>query len=445
MENERDDRVIFLADLVFAALYQWRKLLIGALVFAVLLGGFSGIKQISGSSAGEEKETYLQQMEAYNSEVALLENRIAATQEYLKSQQEYLEKAPLMQLNAYQLYESVVVFAVQTEYKINTDTVYQDPDNLQALLRSYSTLLQNEHVLDAMAQVIDVPTKYAKELMWIHLGDAGTRTLSVGIRYTNPEQADAMLDVVINSINDNQPQIADSMGAHQLVLSTRSITEIMDTTIIDAQANAFQHKDTLTASLDEMTLQLEDMTPPANGAAFSFKSIVVNALIGAFLGLFLVAAWACAIHVMGAKVYSVRTLKNRTGLKVLGAICASEKQNPVDLWLRKLEGRNNAAQQADFLAVAVSTYCEKGAKVLLAGSCDESVRQDLLTALNTAGITAVDHGSLLTSPQALRALPEQDGVLLLAQCNVTPYRCIEEEMEIAADRSKLLGCILVNG
>jgi CarD family transcriptional regulator len=45
----------------------------------------------------------------------------------------------------------------------------------------------------------------------------------------------------------------------------------------------------------------------------------------------------------------------------------------------------------------------------------------------------------------LQALAQQDAVVLLAQCGESAYRLIEEEMEIAADRSKLLGCILVNG
>ncbi len=445
MEIERDDRVIFIKDLLFAALYQWRKILIAALVFAVLLGAYAGFNEWKKTSAPQSKEDYLLELETFNKDKALLEARISATQKYLASQKEYLEKAPLMQLNAYQLYEAVVVFSVQSEYQIQPGMSYQDPDNLQALLRSYTTLLQNEHVLQAMAQVIGVPAKYAKELMWIHAGDITTRTLSVGIRYSDAKTAQAMLDAVITCMQVNQSQIAESIGNHQLLLSTRSVTEIMDTSIITTQTNAYTQQQNLAASLESMEQQLKNMTPPQYGVKSSVKKIIVFALIGAFLGVFLVAGVACVCHIAGGKVYSIRTLKNRTGMKVIGCICADSKPNAIDLWLRKLEGRNTNPQQADFLAAAVGTYCTIGAKVLLAGDCDESVRTSLQQAMHAAGITVTDYGSLLSSAQALQALAQQDAVVLLAQCGSTAYRLVEEEMELAADRSNLLGCILVNG
>lgn len=445
MENERDDRVIFLKDLLFAALYQWRRILIAALVLAVLFGVYAGFNEWKRITVPQSKEQYLLQLEEYNKGKSLLEARIAATQEYLAGQKKYLEEAPLMQLNAYQLYEAVVVFSVQSEYQIQPGMFYQNPDNLQALLHSYTALLESEQVLQAMAQVIDVPAKYVKDLIQIQSEDVSTRTLGVGIRYSDAQQAQAMMDAVVACIQINQPQIAESIGNHQLLISTRSVTEIMDSSIIEEQTKAYSHQQELAASLQNMEQQLSQMRAPQYGVKSSTKEIVLFVLLGGFLGAFLVAGWACLCHIAGAKVYSVRTLKNRTGVKVLGSICSESKLHPIDLWLRNLEGRNIDSQHAAFLAAAVSTCCTTGAKVLLAGSCDEAVRQDLLQALNAAGITATDCGSLLTSAQALQTLAQQDAVVLLAQCGNTPYRLVEEEMEIIADRSKLLGCILVNG
>ena len=61
-----------------------------------------------------------------------------------------------------------------------------------------------------------------------------------------------------------------------------------------------------------------------------------------------------------------------------------------------------------------------------------------------ARITAA--GSLLESPEALKALAECEAVVLVARCGSTRYNDILQQAEKIEDHGKqLIGCVLMDG
>jgi hypothetical protein len=213
-----------------------------------------------------------------------------------------------------------------------------------------------------------------------------------------------------------------------------------DATIAAKQKQAFE---SLTALQTQKSEWQKLQVKPA--AASKASNPVIMAVLGAAIGAFLVCAVACVSHISSSKVYSVRTLKNRTGATVLGSIIASKKKDPIQQWLHRLEGRNDLTNQASVLAAIVGTYCSEGKKLLIAGNGEDTIVQALVQELTGLGVQVAAHGSLLDSPKALQALPEQDAVLLAVQCGQSMYHQVEEEMKLAADHAQLLGCFVIDG
>ena len=51
MDYQKDEQVIYFKDLIFVALYQWRRILAFAIAAALVLGGFMGMRSWKAYSA----------------------------------------------------------------------------------------------------------------------------------------------------------------------------------------------------------------------------------------------------------------------------------------------------------------------------------------------------------------------------------------------------------
>lgn len=442
MIPERDDRMIFLKDLLFTTLYQWRKILVAIVVFALVLGGYAAYKESAKVSDVPSKTVQEHALTLYKENKALLEAKIKHTKESLDGQHQYITQSPFMQLNATDLYLADVMFSIETDYQILPEMTYQNPDKTPAILQSYITFLTGDEVTNTAGQIIGVPAQYTSEL--ISVSTPASTTLRIQIQYTTREGAQAIMDAIVNCLNQKQTQVAQSAGTHKLQLVTSSVTNIADPNVTTVQEAAFSRQEALRVNLANLELQLTQLQEPSS-YVFSIKNVIVYAVVGAILGAFLIAGLACVCHIAGAKVYSERTLKNRTGIKVLGCIPSGKKMHPIDRFLFKLEGRCTSSDQIPIIAATVRTYCNNATSLLIAGDWDNTLQQSMVQALNALGIRSAVYSSLLDSPEALLALPNYESVLLIVQCGSSRYTHIEHEMEIATDHSKLIGCVLIDG
>lgn len=105
MEKERNDQVIFVKDLLFAALYQWRWIIAAALVFAIILGGAVGFSQFKNASNTASAEAVQAAMDSYENEKLLLEKKVEDAQKMVESQEEYNLESAVMALDPYGPYQ----------------------------------------------------------------------------------------------------------------------------------------------------------------------------------------------------------------------------------------------------------------------------------------------------------------------------------------------------
>jgi len=165
METTRDDQVIYLKDLVFTVLYQWRKVLCVTIIFAILLGGFEAVKLISGHT--ETQEAYEEQLQLYEENMADCQANIDAIIQNIEIQKAYLYNSVLLKLNPYR----VCVGNLALNIKVDSQ---DPPSRAVTLLEAYSRILENGDALAAASEEMQVDTEYLRELVSFKYVTEGT-------------------------------------------------------------------------------------------------------------------------------------------------------------------------------------------------------------------------------------------------------------------------------
>ena len=247
----------------------------------------------------------------------------------------------------------------------------------------------------------------------------------------------------INRLNPDYPQqekVYDELSplVHRLEKQKATIAHQMETlrekqeefsAITENMKEGFivvdSHADVI--SYNSSALRILGMTTVA-------KSAVKFAVLGGVLGAFIVVFGVCVIFLMSDKVYSAKELKNRYGVKILGALPAKACKCPIDQWLNELEGRVFEADEAirnGLIAQNVRNGIGDVKKLLVVGSVDAVHVEALAKALETElpEITVVAGGNMLKDVETLKKLPECDGVVLVEACGLSKYGDIAQEIE----------------
>ena len=172
---------------------------------------------------------------------------------------------------------------------------------------------------------------------------------------------------------------------------------------------------------------------------------LVFAVIGAFLGVVIVAVCAWLSYICGSKIYNAKVLENRTGIRILGCVAADKKRDPITRWFRKLDGR--AMHTApDAVTVNIRNLAKDAKKLLVMGNFQAEAMADLTKKLEEGGISCVVCADPSVKADALEALPDCDKVVLVETCGQSRYEAVEWAIKTVEDHEKpLLGCVLING
>ena len=450
MENKRNSQNIYFKDLLFSALRCWRAMLAVALVGALLLGGLQLVPGLTGSN-DSLKEEYLAEKKQYEVAYNSLVTKIAVLQENLDTQRQYMEKSVFMRLNPYAFYETNVKLYVDTNYQVDPNLSLQDPDKSESVLAAYEAAFLSGDFIDTLATLAGTEPQYATELVTCLITPTAN-TISISISCVNQEIANACLDAVIVQVSKLRESISAAVASHDVGFLSKSVSQKVDQTIVTKQAEITNRTTSFQKVLDDAEVQLSSLVRPTNTGTVWFFVIYVLlfTLLGALLGAFLVVGFVWIRHISSSKVYSAQTLRDRTGLKVLGCIRSKAITSRADQWVLRKEGRsiNDPEKQAVLLAAGIRNRCKDVSSILITGRPTAEARDHLIPALQAAMAdkTILDAKSLCLDADAQGALASCDAVILVAQCGVSYYGDILAEAETVNEcGKKLLGCVLLDG
>ena len=434
MEQERDMQTVFFKDLFFAILHKWKLMIVAILVGALLLGGLQFLDNLKAKRqtnllAGEEISQREQLQQAIDNNDLRIE-----------TQQAYLSVSPLMSIDPNQVYQSTLVLYIHTNYKIQPNLTYQNPDSMPAILSAYQRVLSDGTVITRIAEQTELPAEFLHELITSTATTSHPGILSITVNAKDEQTSNMLLSALQQTMKDATETIIEQTADHKLTCQTYPAVMRSDSQIATLQEQALQRL----ASLQNQKTELQKMQ--TNIVISSDEaSPILYAVIGAVLGIFVICAWSCIGHIGSKKVYSERTLKNHTGIKVIGRAPSTDHHSKAGLWLRKLEGRTTTTRSIDVVAANIRNQNIGAGGLLVIGAAPKTDREALQTALTNAAVTFTDGGDLLTEPTAFDHLATCSAVLLIEKCNHSTYEDIDRVMELVADQNKpIIGCVLLD-
>lgn len=431
MEQEKDTQKIFFRDLIFAALYRWKTFLVFVVIFALLLGGFALLKgndtaTLAGSTMTPETNAVVEQLKTTLDHQKL----------DIARQTEYIENSVLMTIDPYATYSaSLLVFVTPENYEIG------EHDPSAGILYSYKGAMIDENTVKELAQQFEMPSKYFRELLTSAV--PSDSYLELTVRADTEERVTAYIAAIEAALHEKEEAVAAATVPHTVTVSSFYSGPKYDSSLYSQQNSTLQRLKNTKADLATNQRELNRLLPaklvPGN------TNPVLFAVIGAFLGGCLAIAYAWIAHIASVKVYSARTLTVNTGIRVLGCVTDTAKQDAMTRWLRKLEGRSDN-EKTDAVTANIRNRCGDVKKLLIMGNYPENTVTALVQGLEQAGISCVLCKDPYLNADALEALPGCDGVVLAETCGKTRYDRVVWAMELVQDHGKhLLGCILING
>ncbi len=435
MGYEKNEDIIFVKDLLFATLYQWRRTFAVALIFALIIGGVATITEYRKAHNAPSEATIQAALDEYEDEKDILTKEFEKAEKQLKLCETYLAESILMNADAFSLYRANLILAVD---------VPEETEYAGAVLHSYLMYLNGNALLEDAAQTLGINATYLPELIKTEQNEQNPRSVLITITYPTKDGAHQLLTLITKHMDLSKTQILENIGQHTMGMVVNQVFPCIDTDIASKQQGALQQLDSLKNAVAEAENNLANLQEPDFASAtFSKKKVLIFAVIGAVFGGIMVAVVACLMHIARGTVYSARTLKNKTGLNLLGVIPSSNKKNMVDKWLLQLEGRITDPAQAQVALSTAYNYCKNTVRLLVAGDC-EGKQQNVADKLKDMGVEIVAAGNLLCNADTVAQLPACDAVLLVEECDTSRYTNIMQTLALVSDQKKpVIGFILL--
>ncbi len=456
MYTENYEQEIDLKDLLFYLLYQWRVLLLAAVLGMAALAGVKVVKSGQSSVKEEVQQDYDTLMEEYEAEKLAAEKAIENLQASMEEQNRYIAEAPLMQINPYN--------EVCTTADILVEARGESADNrLTNLLQLYKNTLLSGDYISEIARAAGTETRYIKDLISIEennssvssgqeiivLEDAGARSTMGRMRITvigNEESLTEMImEYVLSEAEEIGKTLESEIGEHSLKVLAQSTGDRVDLDILTKQQRVRNSVTDLQKSLTAFEDSLDKIKKPENvlASGVSSKGVLKYAILGFLAGGFVATCAYCAVFILNDKVTSEKEICTRFGIKSLGEFSREPKKKKrvlgfIDSWLHRLAGDvKNCPDEIvyEMIAANIENYGSGKHTLFITGMASPETLKRICDRLSRdlTGYEIKCQGDMVANASARRMLAECDGAVLVEEQGVSRYSQIQQELEIASN------------
>lgn len=478
--NSTYEQEIDLKDLVFAILYKWRVVMLAAVLFAVILGGYKMVDGIAQQRGAEymqkeqkQQKQYQKDVEEYETIKAGYEQEIKNIRRNIEAQSFYLENSILMNMDPYDKHTASVDFLFKQEVfpqgNASAPVMYVYNNGLTSAYTSYITQGID---LSGMAKELGTQTIYLKELITV-IPDEWGQMLSLSVCYTDKKGAEQILDVILDAVKEKKDDFTDIFGAHELYITNRMSDALvngmhpysgqyysMNGALVDTKLaeNQKQMNDSLvslqtTLKEKEGSLEaLEEPLPPVQGSMMeSVKTGIKYVVLGGVLGAFIAVFCICVAFLMTDKVSAAKELKRRYRLKVLAEFPREPKKrlcSGIDRWIDRLGGKTDSLsedERYELAAANLKNYAGSAKNLMVIGTVSTETLTMVAEKLAElcSDMTLAIGADLNKNAEAVRKLSEYEAVILVEQSEVSHYREIEKEIETVYNVKKEIVGVMV--
>ena len=438
---------VTLKELMAIAVRRGRLMVILAVVFAVLLGGVQGVRQVQASRNEENspekiEARYQEALAQYELDRQALEQQIASAQRDLDSQRDYNDQSLLMALDPYELYTTTIHLAVTNVIRPEQSQTILTESSMDFLVSKIQSQYQVYwDSLDLETALAENPypgtaDKYLREIVKLSLMNGGGLTITA--QSNSQESASALAESALECLRAGQPTIAQGSYGHTFTLIARVTKEVIDDSLAETQAANLAAVGTDEATLTDLTQQLEALQEPQPEAGYTVSAILKGmvrwAILGAVLGIVLGIFAALVAYLFRSRAETTRQLALGLAVPFLGAVPRSRT-----LWDRmadRILGERTWKDQEQalaYLAGSARSALERGTAVALVSTLplpeDDPALQAVARTLRDLGVgvsIATDAGH---SPCVSQIVTDSAAVVLAERCGVSRWEDLAETMD----------------
>ena len=301
-----------------------KKMRFAVITLAVLLAftaiGYTKAKKDAEkvSEQQEKIDTYLSQVEKYETAIADSKEALKKAEEQHASLQEYVDNAVYMKLDSNNVWVGSVQYTVQPGEGTNTGNVL-NAMNLYVTQGGLKEDIGEEHG--------ELGVKYWSEVIGTNING---QTLSVTIMQSSEELAKRSIEVIKERLVAHAPVVAESHGKFEFVEQATSIYTKSEAGIVNTQnsrRNDLKNYETNHSDIEKRIFNeqntldqyIENNKPDSLEVQHTsmVKTVVMFAVIGLLVGLWIAIGIVLIDYIAGNRVKNEEDVK-KLGLEILG-------------------------------------------------------------------------------------------------------------------------------
>lgn len=465
-EFERE-RVISIADLFREIVYKLWLVILIAVIFAALAGGYKYVKdskandiqtEVADAASLEVDMSESQKQQIYNA---------LRVQENIKQQQEYLDNSVLIQIDPYN--ES----KVSLQYYLICDGDYQ-----RDLLNAYDDYVSNGALAaDLQANNVGLDVIYLNELVSYDGYEEKTneaelqssKSFEVKVVHANADECQKIANAISTCLESYQSQLNSAVGEHRLVLVNQSSSQVVDKSLWNYSVDRITNLTTTKESLKTLKAEFNDdqlvvfqyysaqaageemqetVAAEATSVSISKKCVALGAIVGSVLAVIFILLRYFA----GGVVSTVSDLEGMYNLCILGNLQISKRSIWISIW-DKLTGRKKIAVEEEYtlLMLKIRNVCEKGGikRLLISGSTglqmDCEWISKLVSDLKKLGVEMEIADDVIRSSEVVDKLSKFEHIIFVEKMRSSRFADIAQEKKSCMEQKvQIEGVIILN-
>ena len=410
-----NELTISITDLLAVLMRKGKKIMLFAICFAVLLGGYKGYS--TWQKMNDEEWLNLEQME-YDQELLKLERKIEKANRYTQQREEYMNNSFRMQINPYDknIAEIYLVISGIDENAVEMtfgDTVTPIEYLTEKIATQYELLwaaqdLSSQLKLEEYKGVLN---KYIIEM--VSFGYAGGGILKITAVGRDAVEANALAEEVCSVVMKMHSTAVKNSYSHTISRLDKVEQSLIDADLADYQAAQYELLDSYQDSIIEAEKEIKKLDAPDTLLVAALKMAIIGGVVGAALA----CVWYCCKAMLQGLLQSSAHGEKVWEIPFVGSISANKGLfKRLANWVSGELVWKDEEQALDYIVQTIKLRAQ-GKNLLLISTLDlkkhEAQLDKLRKTLRAGGMTVMTVDDAMHNPKAMARMDECDDVLLV--------------------------------
>lgn len=474
------ERIITISDLIVEIIRKLWLVIVMAVIFALLLGGYKYAKDSKAASSKDMTEDISDMTSGLSDADRTAVDNVLLVQDNLNQQQEYADNSILMKINPYDESNVVLQYHFDTGYVPQGEADSEDYSN--DLLSSYQNYV-NEGALssDLSSKGIDVDIQYLNELINCTIDNdklnnsdgtlainSTSNSFEIKVIHVNEKKCQELAEKITECLEEYQKILDDSVGAHTLTLVDQSYSRVVDKSLwtykydrVNSIVTMQEKLDTLKEKLNTSQLDIveksnkqNEINKKADSAQKQESTVRISkkyVAVGGLGGIVLACLLIVFCYIMRGTINRAEDIQYLYNLRILGELDTSDRKNIfIGIW-NKIIGKKHTLtreEEENLLITNLKMSCEKNQiKKLLISGCgqqDSDWAKRIVKELHEAGTEVDVETNVFFSPDAFEKLAQFNDIVLVEKVRNSQYTDIVKEIEICMEHQiRILGTVVL--